>query len=239
MPASIRFRITRPGLTYTKLFSERQTLYCGERHPLFGIPESEQKPEEIERLPFVRRTYYGGTLQTGAFRPKRVVANADSMEALALLVLSGEMIGHLPAEWVRNSCIHAKLQALVEDRFSYDSNFEIVFKTGAQHTKLVRTFLREVFLLYGISNLDIKPKRRRSVRLACRRRNHELTERVLFIVTAPAVKLPPAHRTRDSWTRDVFHIDRFRYEIRHSRILAGCSMRHRLHVMGPRHMERG
>lgn len=152
-----------PGLAYTKLFAERQTLYCGERHPLFGTPDSQLKPEEIERLPFVRRTYYGGTLQTGAFRPKKVVANADSMEALATLILSGEMIGHLPAEWVRNSCIDAKLQALAEDRFSYDSNFEIVVKTGAQHTKLVQTFLREVFSLYGISNLGIKPKRRRPV----------------------------------------------------------------------------
>ena len=148
-----------PGLTYTRLFAERQTLYCGEGHPFFEVPDSELKPGEVEQLPFVRRTYYGGTLQTGTFRPRNAVANADSMESLALLVLSGEVIGHLPAEWVRNSCAGPRLRALLEDKFSYDSNFEIVVKTGAQHTRLVQTFLREIFTLYGVGNMGIKPMR--------------------------------------------------------------------------------
>ena len=38
---------------------------------------------------------------------------------------------------------------------------------------------------------------------------------------------------------DVFHIDKLRYEIRHSHILAVCSMRHRPWFMGLKHMERG
>jgi len=147
-----------PGLTYTTLFSERQTLFCGEGHPLFDIAGSRLKAKEVEQLPFVRRTYYGGTLQTGAFRPKNIVASADSMEALALLILSGKSIGHLPDEWARGSCIRSKLRPLFERKFSYDSQFEAVFKTGAQHTKLVRTFLQEMFTLYGVSHCGIKPK---------------------------------------------------------------------------------
>ncbi len=103
--------------------------------------------------------YYGGTLQTGAFRPRSVVANADTMGSPALLILSGEMIGHLPAEGAKNICVSPRLRALVEDEFSYDSNFGIGGKRSAQHTKLVGTFLREIFSLYCVGDLGIKPMR--------------------------------------------------------------------------------
>jgi DNA-binding transcriptional LysR family regulator len=148
-----------PGLTYATIFSERQTLYCGEAHPLFEVAETEMKSKDVEQLPYARRTYYGGTLQTGAFRPKNVVANSDTMEALGLLILSGKVIGHLPTKWAEGGRIHGRLRAILENKFSYESNFEVVVKTGAQHTKLVRTFLQELFSLYGGSNMGIKPKR--------------------------------------------------------------------------------
>lgn len=149
-----------PGLAYTTLFAERQTLFCGKGHPLFDAPAGKLKPAEIEALPYARRTYYGGTLQTGAFRPKNTAASADSMEALTMLILSGEMTGHLPAEWAEGGHVRARLRALLPERFSYDSSFEAVVKTGAQHDKLVRSFLECVFSIYGVSNLGVKPKRK-------------------------------------------------------------------------------
>lgn len=148
-----------PGLTYTTLFSEKQTLFCGEKHPLFTVSKSKLKEFDIEELPFVRRTYYGGTLQTGAFRPKNVVANSDSMESLAIMILSGTVIGHLPKHWAESNWISAQLRPLLETRYSYDSTFEIVVKTGAQQTKLVSAFLSEVFDLYGLGKDGSKKRR--------------------------------------------------------------------------------
>lgn len=138
-----------PGLVYRKLFSEKQMLFCGDKHPLFSVPEAQLDPQAIEAEPFVRRAYYGGALQTGAFRPQRVDASSDSMEASAFLILSGKYIGHLPANWARSCAMHGQFRALLPKRFSYDSQFEVVVRTGASRTKLINTFLNELFGVYG------------------------------------------------------------------------------------------
>lgn len=140
-----------PGLVYHKLFAEEQMLFCGQGHRFFSLPAAKLVPAEIEAEPFVRRAYYGGALQTGAFRPKTVAATADSMEAIALLVLSGEFIGHLPAKWASGGSLKGQLRSLLPKRFAYDSQFEVVVRTGASLTKLIDTFLTELFAVYGTS----------------------------------------------------------------------------------------
>lgn len=138
-----------PGLVYHRLFSEEQMLFCGDKHPLFSVPEAELDPQAIEAAPSVRRAYYGGALQTGAFRPQSIAASADSMEASALLILSGKFIGHLPANWARSGVMGSQFRALLPERFSYDSHFEVVVRTGAARTKLIGTFLKGLFDVYG------------------------------------------------------------------------------------------
>ncbi len=151
-----------PGLVYRKIFSERQTLYCGLNHSFFSLSEAKLKAAQIEAAPYARRTYYGGTLQTGTFRPRNVVASADSMEALALLILSGNLIGHLPTNWAETGPIRDKLRPLKPERFSYDSNFEVVVRTGAEMTTLIHTFLTELYDAYGIAaEKSRNPKRKR------------------------------------------------------------------------------
>ena len=149
-----------PGLDYQRLFSERQTLYCGRDHPLFSVPEADLDPQVIEAEPFVRRAYYGGALQTGAFHPKDVIASADSMEAIAILIRSHKFIGHLPANWVKRSVKQGQLRALLPERFSYQSQFEVVVRTGARLTRLINTFLDELYCVYQIERGASGRKRR-------------------------------------------------------------------------------
>ena len=45
--------------------------------------------------------------------------------------------------------MHGQFRALLPKRFSYDSQFEVVVRTGASRTKLINTFLNELFGVYG------------------------------------------------------------------------------------------
>lgn len=128
-----------PGLRYVALFEERQTLYCGARHPLFdrdGPPEI----AEIEQFNYAARTYYGGMLRPGVFRPERIVAHSSNMEGIVALILSGEIIGHLPdhfAEpWVKSS----QLRPIRPDDLSYHSQFECIYPVGARISRAVAVF---------------------------------------------------------------------------------------------------
>ena len=137
-----------PGMIYRRLFVEPQALYCGRLHPLFQVAEGDLTPADVEARPYARRAYYGGTLQTGAFRPAVVAASADSMEALLLLILSGEFTGHLPSGWAKAWVRRGEIRPLLADRFSYGSQFEVVFRTGTQLTNLINAFLSDLHGVY-------------------------------------------------------------------------------------------
>ncbi len=137
-----------PGMIYRRLFVEPQGLYCGRGHPLFALAEAALTPAEIEAWPYARRAYYGGTLQMGAFRPTTVAASGDSMEALLLLILSGEFTGHLPIGWAETWVKRGEIRPLLADQFSYESQFEVVFRTGTQLTSLIDAFLSDLYAVY-------------------------------------------------------------------------------------------
>ena len=137
-----------PGMVYRRLFVEPQTLYCGRLHPFFDCDEGALTPAEVEARPYARRAYYGGTLQTGAFWPAAVAASADSMEALLVLILSGEFIGHLPSGWAEAWVRRGEIRPLLAKQFSYESQFEVVVRSGSQLTALIEAFLTDLYAVY-------------------------------------------------------------------------------------------
>jgi DNA-binding transcriptional LysR family regulator len=141
-----------PGIVYQPLFSEEQTLYCGDLHPLFGRTEGLTKAD-LEAAPYVRRTYYGGALQTGAFRPNNIAANAGSMEATMALVFSGKFVAHLPTRWAAQWIDKGLLQALLPDQTCYTVRFEMVVQTGTQRTSIIEAFVRELNQVHGIEEM--------------------------------------------------------------------------------------
>ncbi len=123
-----------PGLRYIKLFSERQTMYCGHGHALFDHADT-TTVADVEDHDYAARTYYGGSLRAGGFRPKISSAKCTSMEGVSTLILSGRFLGHLPwqvaARWVEEG----RMRAILPDRLSYDAIFECVFSVGTQITR--------------------------------------------------------------------------------------------------------
>ncbi len=128
-----------PGIAYETLFNEEQGLYCGKSHPLFK--KKSATLEEIQQHAFVRRTYYGGTLTTGKFKPIMVKAEADCMEATAVLINSGLYLGHLPRHWARSWVDDGLFWELPHPDVRYHSTFQVVTKVSSRGSKLISVAL--------------------------------------------------------------------------------------------------
>lgn len=129
-----------PGLRYTKLFTETQTLYCAKGHPLYARKDKDITTAEIEEFDYVARTYYGGSLKPGVFRPKRVTGQSSSMEGTVALILSGAFIGHLPMVSARPWVDGGDLRALRIQDLSYPTIFECTMAVGAHIVRPLEIF---------------------------------------------------------------------------------------------------
>jgi LysR family transcriptional regulator, transcriptional activator for bauABCD operon len=119
-----------PGLRYTKLFTERQTLYCADSHPLFAQDDQSIKAVDVEQYDYAAREYYGGSLKPGTFNPMRASSQCTTMEGMVALILSGKFIGHIPhlpaSQWVERG----RLRPILPEQLSYKCTFECVLPVG-------------------------------------------------------------------------------------------------------------
>jgi LysR family transcriptional regulator, transcriptional activator for bauABCD operon len=140
-----------PGLRYIQLFTERQTLYCADGHPLFALDDRSINAADLEQYDYAAREYYGGSLKPGAFHPARVSSQCTTMEGTVALILSGKFIGHVPDLPARQWVASGNLRAIMPQQFSYDCTFECVFAVGSRLSRPLE-ILKEV--LAGVFGLQ-------------------------------------------------------------------------------------
>jgi DNA-binding transcriptional LysR family regulator len=129
-----------PGLRYLPLFTENQTLYCGATHPLFFRDDHKLTLKEVESFDYAARSYYGGALNLGSFRPSKSTARCSSMEAIAAFILSGDYIGHLPEQVAQPWLDRGLMRAVLPDQTAYGARFECVISVGAQIGRPLEVF---------------------------------------------------------------------------------------------------
>jgi len=102
------------GLEQHRVFSESSSLYVAPGHPWHEDPAQAQKGGcSIVGDP------YAGQRPGGTEESSPADAQADSMEAVALLVLSGRHAGYLPDHFVQAASALATLRAVLPQRFSH------------------------------------------------------------------------------------------------------------------------
>lgn len=121
------------SLVMTPLFDEEMGIFCGARHPLFGMKNEEITYQELQRYSFVRTD----VAQRGSDREflsgLSITASAPTILSRMMLILSSRYLGYVPIQFaqfwlrkgavreivlpesrVRNACylIHRKSRAL-------------------------------------------------------------------------------------------------------------------------------
>ncbi|WP_028223573.1 LysR family transcriptional regulator [Paraburkholderia oxyphila] len=131
-----------PTLEYTPLFVERQIAYCGRGHPLFGRA-GKLAPAEVADHEWVWRTYPTPEAQHSTTANK-VSAQADNMEAVSLLILSGHHLGYLPQQFAAPHVRRGLLAALNPKELTYEVTFHMVTQKRSSHDPIVQAFLEDL-----------------------------------------------------------------------------------------------
>jgi len=102
------FSGNQAAFDYQPLFEERQRLYCGKGHALFGtLHVTREQLLEADQVRHPYRFLKGGE----PFQSRRSMAVAEQIESVLTFILSGRHIGYLPchcaAGWERQGLLRA------------------------------------------------------------------------------------------------------------------------------------
>lgn len=131
-----------PTLEYTPLFIERQIAYCGRGHPLFARA-GRLTHEQVADMEWAWRSYPLPEAQLST-TPNRVTAQADNMEAVSLLILSGHHLGYLPEHFAAPYVAQGLLAALNPETLRYEVTFHIVTQHESHHSPIVAAFVEDL-----------------------------------------------------------------------------------------------
>ncbi|WP_018151478.1 LysR family transcriptional regulator [Leeia oryzae] len=135
-----------PTLSYTSLFIERQVAYCGKGHPLYEHAGN-LSAEEVAHHDWAWRSYPLPEAQQNV-PDINITAEADNMEAVAVLILSGYHLGYLPEHFAAPYVQQGLLRALNPGRFHYDVPFHMVTRHKRHHTDIMTAFLEDLQVVH-------------------------------------------------------------------------------------------
>ncbi len=113
-------------------YKEIQSLYCGRDHPLFAGPDTEISVSELTSHFYAARSYmldWTGP-QDVSFE---LGAVSSHMESLALLILSGRYLGHLPNHFAEQWVATGEMRALLVEETSFEDTFYLAFRKKEQN----------------------------------------------------------------------------------------------------------
>lgn len=132
------------AIEYRTLCNERLVLYCGKGHHLFGSGDRRIPDEALMACHYVERTYGQTTSRLNIPIPLKVAAYSSSLEATALLILSGRYIGFLPQYYARLWCDKNLMSPINARHFYVDSEISIAtYKTSQKN--LVTKRIEDIF----------------------------------------------------------------------------------------------
>ncbi|WP_461535387.1 LysR family transcriptional regulator [Spongorhabdus nitratireducens] len=129
------------GFNYTPLYSVEQQIYCGEGHPLFSALPDSLTVEQVLCYPFAATPCLSQLEMMLPASGIKVGANAENMEAIATLVLTGRYLGCLPVAMAKRFVQEGRLKPLGGERFTNYVQFTALTRTE-QPTAELKAFLK-------------------------------------------------------------------------------------------------
>jgi DNA-binding transcriptional LysR family regulator len=133
-----------PGLTYRPINREREVLVCHRSHALSQMRDAGDQARAIPQVAKVIRGFMGNREFpfSGVQEGDLPAGNVTNVEAAAMLILSGEYIGFLPAHYANAWIQRGEMIPLLPDRFVRYSQFSLVTRAHAALTSgALRAFL--------------------------------------------------------------------------------------------------
>lgn len=134
------------GLSYTGLYEEHHSLYCGAAHPLFTMPDEQITQQHMDECVWVHRGYWSRLRKKTQqlIEADRIV---DQIEAQVLFVLSGSYIGLLPDHAAAPLVTAGRLRQLPPHEDNYSCMMQLVQRSGP-HTRTFQLFRETLVTLH-------------------------------------------------------------------------------------------
>jgi DNA-binding transcriptional LysR family regulator len=120
------------------VFEEPQGLYCGKQHPLFDQREP-ITVETLEQCAYAGRSYMQDWTPPADIQFKSH-AIASHMEGIALMILSGEMVGYLPQHFAKQWVEAGLMQIILPDSLSYSEQFYLACRKSERNRTALAFF---------------------------------------------------------------------------------------------------
>ncbi|ADJ63230.1 LysR family transcriptional regulator [Herbaspirillum seropedicae] len=130
------------ALHYTPLMLERQLAYCAPPHPLFDQP-GEIEPEQAADYAWAWRDYPVPPEHL-PLQQRNIMAVTGNMEAMSILILSGQHLGYLPEEMGRQYEARGQMRALNRAKLAYDVGISVVTHRSRAREPIVAAFLDDL-----------------------------------------------------------------------------------------------
>ncbi|NOX50513.1 MAG: LysR family transcriptional regulator [Gammaproteobacteria bacterium] len=141
-----------PGLTYQKLFDEGVSLFCAKGHPLFDIPDDKISLKDIQQARFASTGLIQNALSTSKYFTKKPDAIAESMDAISLLLLSGQYVGFFPNHLANTWIERGQMKSLLPEKTAGKVEFHMITKRANRHPYAVETFIQDLLACHNIEN---------------------------------------------------------------------------------------
>lgn len=140
------------GLNYEFIYSERQELYCGRLHPLFGQEEENISVQDLIQYRVVSRSMWMQT-ELARLMAENASALVTDVAAKAALIRTGGYIGFLPRhygeQWVRSE----ELKSLLPQVMNWSAPYFLATRKGIVRTLVMNTFLDDFWSAASESEL--------------------------------------------------------------------------------------
>jgi DNA-binding transcriptional LysR family regulator len=122
------------------LYTERQQLYCGASHRFFDRAPDQVSRSEIETADWVKRGYSLGAHVTYPVEIMYATATAANIEAVALLILAGQHIGHLPEHFAHAYEETGQIRRISPETMSLNLDFFLISRKNRRDTSTMEVF---------------------------------------------------------------------------------------------------
>ncbi|MEA9390432.1 LysR family transcriptional regulator [Acerihabitans sp. TG2] len=126
---------------YFFLYNEISHLCCSYQHDLFTLAPESLTDARIESASLIKHFYTNHSHQnpTLHFQPSNAVA--VQVEAVTMLILTGNYVGFLPEHYISRFVSEGKIKALKPEDIYVTTPFHLVVKKGAAQNAVMKLFL--------------------------------------------------------------------------------------------------
>lgn len=145
-----------PELSQEIIGAEPIAFYCGNEHPLFDVDPTDLTEEIVMQHERCFRDYMRYSDGSRRRRSQLHTAQSNELEGVAMLVLSGLYLGHLPARYAARWETKGLMRQVMPSRFNYENKVVLVTKSNRSQSKVVRAMIEDLRGAVHNTTLDIR-----------------------------------------------------------------------------------